>query len=174
MVAGQKEGKLLVGDGMILKFLDMLKFKQETRPGGERARGAALTVALVEDGVGRAAGPGELEDAFHVDGKAQVLAARQGAEAVDDGGVGHGGLDLPAAGLGRALLRAPRGDVGEAVGQARGGRDAVQSWRRGGGVRALPRGGGGGGEREEEARHGGGAGGGGACHGCCCGGGARL
>jgi len=134
---------------------------------GEGRRGPALTVALAEGGVGRAAGAGEREHAFHVDGHGGVLGAGEGAEAADDGGVGDGGLDLPAAGLGRGLLRAPGGDVAHAVDQARGRRDAVDRRRRGRGGGARARGGGG--EREEEARHGGGAGGHG--HGW---GGARL
>ena len=140
----------------------------EKQQGGGKAR-AVLTVALAEGGVGRAAGAGEREHAFHVDGHGGVLGAGEGAEAADDGGVGDGGLDLPAAGLGRGLLRAPGGDVAHAVDQARGRRDAVDRRRRGRGVGARSRARGGGGEREEEARHGGGAGGHG--HGW---GGARL
>lgn len=96
----------------------------------EGRRGAVLTVAFAGDEVGRAAGAGERRHALHVDGNAQVLGAGEGAEAVDDGGVGHGGLDLPAAGPRRALLRAIRGHVAHAVDQARGRRDAVHRRRR--------------------------------------------
>jgi hypothetical protein len=107
-------------------------------------------VALAEGGVGRA---GERENALHVDGDGEVLGAHGGAEAVDEGGVGHGGLHLPAARLARVGLGAPRRDT---VGQVSGRRGAVHRGRRrrGGG---RPRGDGGS-ECEEEARHGGGGG----------------
>lgn len=73
MVAGQKEGKLLVGDGMILKFLDMLKFKQETRPGGERARGRRSLWHLSKTVLDEPQAPGSLKTRFMSMGKPRFL-----------------------------------------------------------------------------------------------------
>jgi hypothetical protein len=62
----------------------------------------------LESGVGCATRVREREHALHVDGDWEVLVAHGGAEAVDEGGVGHGGPDLPAARLDQAGRCAPR------------------------------------------------------------------
>lgn len=140
----------------------MPRFKASDKPremqGGGKAP-AVLTVALAEGGVGRAARAGERQHALHVDGKTSVLGAGEGAEAAHSDGVGHGGLDLPAALGGRLARGAPLLDVVEAVQQIRGLGDAVHRRRRGRGVGVGARPRSGGGERQEDARHGGGGGG---------------
>ena len=120
-----------------------------------------LTLALVEDGWGLAAGGREGEHTGHVDRYRRCLGPHGGAEAVDGGGGADGGLDLPAAGLARPGRLAAGRHVVEAVGEARQRGSAVRRWRGGRGGRT-----GDGGEREEDEDAGRGGGAAGESHGC--------